>query len=501
LYSTDAFLHIASHSITHLFMQYTISYQHAASRFIQISCQVNTANESTVNMQLAAWRPGRYELQNFAKNIRNFSVTDSDGNLLSWSKFTKDRWQIDTANAASIVVTYEYYANQPDAGGSYVCEEYLYINPVNCLMYKIGAAHQPIVLNLEVPPSYQVATQLQNIDGFQFQANNFDYLADSPIIASDSLQHHTIVESYNNQHYTIHLWFQGKHPFDIKRLLDDTRNYTMYQIECMQQMPCVNFHFLYLMHDKPFRHGVEHLDSTVIAMGQLDSQTVEEYYHDLLAISSHEFFHLWNIKRIRPSTMLPYDFTKENYSTLGYIYEGITTYLGDLFLLHAGVWNVDQYLASLSADFEKHFNNGGRFNYSVAQSSFDTWLDGYVPGVPERKVSIYTEGLVAAWIADAMLLKSSGKRLTDVMRELCIYCGNAERGYDEQMYVQLLQQAGACDWQSYFNEIINGQGKWDLWIEKAKNILGVEINTNAERRVQISVVHESETLTKEWLGI
>lgn len=482
-------------------MQYTISYQQAATRFIQITCLVDTANEQKVNLQLPSWRPGRYELQNFAKNIRNFSVTDLDGNLLNWTKLTKDCWQIDTARAASIIVTYEYFANQPDAGGSFVCDEYLYINPVNCLMYQEGAMHQPVNLILEVPESYQVATQLQQVGPFHFQANNFDYLADSPIIASDSLEHHTIVESYNNQQYTIHLWFQGKHPFDIPRLLDDTRAYTTHQIACMQQMPCVNYHFLYLMHDKPFRHGVEHLDSTVIAMGQLENQTVEEYYHDLLAISSHEFFHLWNIKRIRPSAMLPYDFTKENYSTLGYIYEGITTYLGDLFLLHAGVWNVDQYLASLSADFEKHYKNGGRWNYSVAQSSFDTWLDGYVPGVPDRKVSIYTEGLVAAWIADAMLLHSTGKRLTDVMRELCQYCGNAERGYDEQLYRELLQQAGAGDWQSYFTEIINGQGKWDLWIDKAQKLLGVAINRNSDNRVQISVVDESESLAKVWLGI
>jgi predicted metalloprotease with PDZ domain len=482
-------------------MQYTISYQQAASRFIQISCKVNTANEETIKLQLPSWRPGRYELQNFAKNIRNFTVCDLNGKPLNWSKLTKDCWQIDTANITSIIIKYEYYANQLDAGGSYVSDEYLYINPVNCLMYNTNAQDQSISLKLEVPHSYQVATQLQKVAPFHYKAINFDYLADSPIIASDSLTHHTIIESYKHKQYTIHLWFQGKHPFDIDRLIEDTRKYTTYQIEVMQQMPCADYHFLYLMHDKPFRHGVEHLDSTVIAMGQLENQTVEEYYNDLLAISSHEFFHLWNIKRMRPSTMLPYDFTKENYSTLGYIYEGITTYLGDLFLLHAGVWTVDQYLDSLSADFEKHYKNGGRFNYSVAQSSFDTWLDGYVPGVPDRKVSIYTEGLVAAWIADAILLKNAGKRLTDVMRELSNYCENGEQGYEEQNYLNLLQKEAKFDWQSYFNEIIHGQGKWDLWIDKAANMLKIKINRTPENRVKITVIDESETLTKVWLGI
>ena len=192
----------------------------------------------------------------------------------------------------------------------------------------------------------------------------------------------------------------------------------------------------------PFRHGVEHADSTVIAMGKSNDDTDEEFHNDLLAISSHELFHLWNIKRIRPIEMWPYDYTKENYSTLGYVYEGITTYYGDLMLLRSGVWNWEQYLSSLNSDLQRHYNNSGRFNYSVAESSFDTWLDGYVPGIPARKTSIYIEGLLAALIADILIIKNSeGKYCLDnVMHDFYHDCYANGKGYSEVEYKLLLEK-------------------------------------------------------------
>ena len=132
-------------------------------------------------------------------------------------------------------------------------------------------------------------------------------------------------------------------------------------------------------------------------------------YPDLLGVSSHELYHTWNVKAIRPIELFPYDFTKENYSELGYLCEGVTTYMGDLFLFKSNVFSEEEYFNELNQQLQKHFDNPGRFNYSVAASSFDTWLDGYVPGVPNRKVSIYTEGCLIALVCDLMIIHHSKK--------------------------------------------------------------------------------------------
>lgn len=438
-------------------MHYHVSIADTENHFIQLQYTIPHIHQDYMEVQLPAWRPGRYELQNFAKNVRCFEVKDKNGNPVEYKKITKDRWLITTKNNSEVIIRYQYYANQPDAGACFVDENYLYINPVHCFMYTEGRADEAYTIDFELPADYEIACQMKQTGPHQLQAPNFDYLADSPLFASNHLEHHTFEVGETN----MHIWFQGDHPFDVERLVADTVLYTEKQIQVFGDLPCSEYHFLYLMHNKPARHGVEHLDSTVIAMGQLETQTEEEFYHDLLAISSHELFHLWNIKRIRPTDMLPYDFTKENYSTLGYVYEGVTTYYGDLMLLQSGVWTWEQYVQSFNGDLKRHMDNPGRFNYSVAESSWDTWLDGYVPGVLGRKVSIYIEGMLAALAADLMIIKETeGKHsLHDVMRELYQHYAKNHKGYDESIYKSLLEKYAGCSFDEYFAKLIWGKGQ------------------------------------------
>lgn len=447
-------------------MHYQISYTNADERFIQLTLTIERIQQNEIFIQLPSWRPGRYELQNFAKNIRKFQIVDVQGRQVAYTKTTKDRWKVQTEGVQSIIVSYEYFANQCDAGGSYLCNQFLYINPVNCMMYVEGRMDEEYTLTFNLPDHYMIATQMKLMDKHTCIAPHFDYLADSPLIAGNNLEHHIIESDYLGNAYHIHIWFQGKHPFDVERLLADTKTYTAFQISKMEEMPCENYHFIYLMLDSPFRHGVEHLDSTVIALGQLSDQTNEEFYHDLLAISSHEFFHLWNIKRIRPLEMLPYDFTRENYSTQGYVYEGVTTYLGDLFLYHSQVWSWEQYASSLTSDLQRHYSNTGRMHYSLAESSWDTWLDGYVPGIPGRKISIYIEGLIAAWAADVLIQQSSNHHtLYDVMHALYHEYYKKGKGYTVNDYRELLERYSGVSFDYYFQEIIVGRGYFQKWID------------------------------------
>jgi predicted metalloprotease with PDZ domain len=476
-------------------MHYQISIADTQNHFLQLTYTIPHIHQDSIEVQLPAWRPGRYELQNFAKNVRCFNVIDEKGNAIAYRKLTKDRWQIDTKGVSSVKISYQYYANQPDAGACFVDENYLYINPVHCFMYTEGRADEVYTLDFLIPDDYQIATQMKQSGKHQLVAPNFDYLADSPLFASNTLQHHT----FNVALTQMHIWFQGEHPFDIERLVEDTTDYTLKQIEVFGDLPCSDYHFLYLMHKTPARHGVEHLDSTVIAMGQTLEQTTEEYYHDLLAISSHELFHLWNIKRVRPNEMLPYDFTKENYSTLGYVYEGVTTYYGDLMLLQSGVWNWEQYAASFTGDLKRHTSNLGRFNYSVAESSWDTWLDGYVPGITGRKVSIYIEGMIAAVIADITIIKNSNGKfsLHNVLNDLYQNYYKHNKGYNETIYRELLEKYANSSFENYFQTFIWGKGKLQEGLETVLIEVGCTLKEDANGNLTLTKLDETNTLQNQ----
>ena len=151
--------------------------------------------------------------------------------------------------------------------------------------------------------------------------------------------------------------------------------------------------------------------NTVISLGPGEELMSQKMYASLLGVSSHELYHTWNVKQIRPKELLPYDYTKENYSRMGYLYEGVTTYMGDLYLKRSDVFSDEAFFKTQEENLQKHFHNGGRHNLSVADSSFDTWLDGYVMGVPNRKVSIYTEGALCAFMLDVCFLEKSAGQL------------------------------------------------------------------------------------------
>ncbi len=470
-------------------MHYQISILDTQAHFIKLEWTIDYVHQDTVYIQQPSWRPGRYELQNYVKNVRCFSINDDNGNSVPFKKVTKDKWEVDTSNVKKIIVSYEYYANQLDAGASFVNDDFLYINPVNCFMYVEGRMDEEYLLDLVLPNDYMIACQLPSTVNpttglkHQLTAKNFDTLADSPLIASSTMHHfefevHTNPAKDKELKSTIHFWFQGQPHSDMQKMIDETIAYTNEQIALFGDFPSKDYHFLYHILPTTFRHGVEHTDSTVIAMGPGTDWNNPAFYDSFMAISSHELFHLWNVKRIRPSDMLPYDFTKENYSYLGYIYEGVTTYYGDVILMRSGVWNWQQYCESFNGDLQKHLSNAGRFNYSVAESSFDTWIDGYTPGIPGRKVSIYTEGMLAAFIADVLIIKhSNGKySLDNVMHDLYNQFYKHEKGYTEVDYQSLLEQYSGISFAQYFSDLIWGKGHFDKWLTETALLIGCDIH-------------------------
>jgi predicted metalloprotease with PDZ domain len=473
---------------------YTIDCDNSQQHFIKIKVQFPVDENKTI-IHLPSWRPGRYELGNFAKNIKNFKVFNDQNKAVNFQKINKDSWEISSNETKYIRIEYQYYANELNAGSSYYNENQLYVNPVNCFLYSEGKEQFPISLKLNIPENYTIASSLVQENNFLL-AENFDELADSPFICSKNLEKQT----YSVADTNFHIWFNNQLNIPWERVIDDFRNFTKKQIEDFGEFPVSEYHFLIQSLPYLAYHGVEHLKSTVITLGP-SYDLFENRYDELLGVSSHELYHVWNVKSIRPKDLLPYDFKKENYSELGYIYEGITTYLGDLYLLKSGVFSLENYLRELSKQFQKHLDNPGRFAYSVSQSSFDTWLDGYVPGVPGRKVSIYTEGCLLAFVMDAKIRKATNNKrgIEEVMKRLYYNFAQNNKGYTEKDFIDLLENTSGESFQDFFNDYVHGTTPYEAILLEALEFIGLELiqtpsNSYSEAKLGMKTVHQSNHL-------
>jgi len=454
-------------------MHYTLSYKNPNQHLIDIRFTIPNLSGEELNVQLPAWRPGRYELGNFAQNIKTFQPKDSSGRKLSFKKTAKDSWKIQTKGARTLHIEYSYYANELNAGSTFLDETFLYVNGVNCLLYVPERINEPCDLELQIPKNYALACGLKKISPHKFSAGNYHALADSPFIASPTLQK----SSYSVERIVFTLWFQGEARPDWKMLLADFKKFTEVQHKLFGGFPFSEYHFLFLALPEKFYHGVEHTNSTVIALGPGYGMFSGKGYEDMLGVSSHELFHAWNVKTIRPVEMMPYNYSRENYSRLGYVAEGVTTYYGDLMLLRSGVFKEEQYLKTFNELLEKHFSNFGRLNLSVADSSFDTWLDGYKPGVPGRKSSIYTEGALCAFMLDMLIRKNTGnkKSLDDVLRLLNDEFGKKQKGYSESDYKSAAEKVAGIALDEFFDNYINGASLYVPQLTACLDYIGFEL--------------------------
>ena len=451
-----------------------ISYQHPNLHWLDLQLTVDNLDNDTTYLQLPAWRPGRYELGNFAKNIRKFRVRDGQDNELTCRKVAKDRWEVATADVDSFTVAYDYYAGEMNAGSTWLDEEQLYINFVNCMLYVEGRLDEPYQLSLDLPADYEIAGGLAEIKKHVLEAPSFYHLAESPIIASAQLTHW----QYKVDGHRFHLWFQGDCRLNEAKTLENFSAFTQVQMRMMNGFPVGEYHFLYQF--LPYRayHGVEHFNSTVIALGPAE-QIVEgsSWYYELLGVSSHELFHTWNIIRIRPREMMPYDYTRENYFPTGFMAEGATTYYGDLFLVRSGVFTKEEYFLELNKLFKRHFDNFGRFNHSLVDSSQDLWLDGYTPGIPDRKVSIYVKGALVCLILDLELrFQTDGEHSLDTfMQYLWDFFGKKERGYSLHDLQKLVADLSGNQISDYFKRFIFGKEPLEAKLDELLRGVGCQL--------------------------
>lgn len=457
-------------------MKYVLSYQQAHQHYLDIEYIIDRVQSEFVEIQLPAWRPGRYELGNFAKNIQKWQAFDQDERPLKFEKLTKDRWKVQTTDCNRVHIRYNYFSNELNAGSTFLDPTQLYVNPVNCFLFVPSRMQEACEVELNLPSTYKVACGLpQELNGTHtmLKATDFHELADSPFIASNSLQHN----KFDCDGIEFNFWFQGECRLDWAKLENDFSRFCRFQLQMMKKAPFSEYHFLFQLLPYRMYHGVEHVNSTVIALGPGCNLMKDHLYEDLLGVSCHELFHAWNIKTIRPVEMQPYDYTQENYSRLGYVCEGVTTYYGDLLLSRCGVFTEAQYIQTFNERLQKHVDNFGRYHLSVADSSFDTWLDGYVPGVPNRKTSIYDEGCLLAFAADLFVRKHSKNTcsLDDVMVHLYEEFALKQKGYSAADYKGIVEHYANRSFDLISGEYINAAADYRPLLQEAMEYIGCEL--------------------------
>lgn len=473
-------------------MNYKIYSKNKSSHFIDVECEIENISSATLELQLPAWRPGRYELQNFAKNIQNFEVFNEKNQQLKAIKISKDRWQVITNGAKTITAKYNYYANVINAGSSYVDEKVLYVNPVNLCIYAEGKINEKCILELQTTDNESIAGLIlssENKNTVFF--NDFYHLADSPFIISSSLQH----DSYSIGKVKFNLWFEGVISREhFQKIKTDFKKFSKEQINVFGNFPEKEYHFITWILPIPYYHGVEHRNSTMQVLGP-DNQDFAELYIDLLGLASHELFHTWNICKIRPVELLPYDFTKENYFQTCFVAEGVTTYYGDLMLYRSGVFDKTQYLKELEACYKRHFDNADHASQSLVESSWDLWLDGYAQGIPNRKVSVYHKGAIATQILDLHIQKKFDKTRSfdNIMRLMWQRFGKSKNGtpllgYTMQDYKNICEEIAEENLDWYFEKCILGKDSLFDLLNTYLQFIDLQIVRNDEKLVQLEIL-------------
>jgi len=470
-------------------LKYIFSYKEPHTHLIDIEFIADNLKGDETMIQLPAWRPGRYELGNFAKNIKQFIPQDEKGNPLSFHKTTKDCWKIHTKGIKELHIKYSYYSVDLNAGSTYLDEKQLYVNPVNCCIYIPERINEGCEVEIKVPENYIVATSMKGVGRDlksrptkrNLSAKDYHELADSPFIASPTIQHNV----FFMDGVEFNLWFQGECKPNWTKLINDFFIFANEQFVTMKgPIPSDEYHFFFQILPYRFHHGVEHLSSTVIALGPSYDVMRGDAFLELLSVSSHELFHSWNIKAIRPAEMYPYDYTKENYSRLGFVCEGVTTYYGDFFLFRSGIYSEFEVNRCLSKHLQAHFDNFGRYNLSVADSSFDTWLDGYTEIVPHRKTSIYSEGCLIALMTDLMIRKYSGneKSLDDVMRYLYNEFAKKEKGYTEADYKSTVEKMAGHSFDEFFSNYVYKANSYENALIESIDYIGLQLLNSSSKK-------------------
>jgi predicted metalloprotease with PDZ domain len=432
---------------------------------------------------LPTWRPGRYLIQNYAANVRQWSaVLRSLDNIRIW-KDGMSSWRVDARAGDEVTVRYRFYAGVLDAGSSFLDEDEAYFNGSNLFMLVDGLRGEEHRLTIAAPSDWRIESQLPREDDGTFRARDYDHLIDSPTIAAAEMTRHSFAESGA----MIHLVYRSDDGIDTEQYVDPVRSIVRTQAALFGGLPFREYRFL--NHVRERWHGVEHEDSCSIILKRsalLGAGPGDEGYDHTLSITSHELFHAWNVKRVMPAKFSPYDYWNPTPTRLLWAMEGLTSYYGDLTLLRGGLWTVERYLRHLAAEIQTFECLPARLHLSLAQASFDGWLSdpAHMHDHGNAWFSFYNKGEIVSALLDLTIRRATDheRSLDDVVRLLWSEHGSG-RGLEEDAIERAV--ARVADVGDFFARYV--EGTEPLPYEELFNAAGIAFASAPRERESASL--------------
>ena len=426
---------------------------HVTLRFVADPTQV---------LSLPTWIPGSYLIREFSKHIESVRAYDEEGRLLEIQKFEKNKWRLFNTDHELITVEYDVYAYDLSVRGAYVDQTRLYVNPACACLGLEGQEDKAVEVELFLPDElkhFQLATGMASkslVKGrFTLKAKNYAELIDAPFELAEQTRF-----SFEAKGIPHEFVVSGKHAMNAARMQQDIEKICATEISMFGSAPFLNYTFMTMATANSYG-GLEHPNSTSLISPREDLPKVNEPeepsedYQRFLGLCSHEYFHSWLVKFIRPENFVNYDLNKEGYTSLLWIFEGFTSYYDALILLRSGVISQASYIKLLKTQIDRYLQNPGRFVQSVSESSFDAWVKFYRQDENSNNAgtSYYNKGCLVALCLD-LGLRLRGSSLDALMRKLY---ENAQKGIQvhERTIVELCNELTGDNWIEQINHLIN----------------------------------------------
>ncbi len=466
-------------------MSIIVSMEKPTSHYYHVIFRADDLKAESLDFKMPVWTPGYYRIMDYAKNVKDFKAEDAAGRSLAWEKKAKNTWRVHSGKTASVVVNYDVYAFNRFVADSYLGDDGGFITPAGVFMHIAGRLRDAVTVTVVPHPDWkQVSTGLDPVAGRSstFLARDFDTLYDCPILVGNP---EILTFEAAGLPHTVAAYDLGL--LDRNRLTGNLKRIVEAAAELMGELPYSHYTFLII---GPGGGGLEHLNSTAVTLNPV-SLADARGYQGWLAFIAHEYFHLFNVKTIRPIALGPFDYDRENYTTMLWFSEGVTVYYEYLLLNRAGLMTRDEVLERLSSIIAKYENAPGRRHQPATLSSFDTWTGflGRSEHAANTTISYYDIGCGLGLLLDLKIREASKGRasLDDVMRTLYrTFHKEKKRGFTDQELREVCERAAGVPLAEIFDVYAATVREWDY--AKYLGYAGLTIDT------------ESRALSGPWFG-
>lgn len=444
---------VLSGSRFQLALHYFVAMPQPESHLFEVRLEVQGWDRPILDLKMPVWTPGSYLVREYARHLQDFRV-DAE-HPLSWHKVGKNHWQIQSSTPQALTVSYRIFANELTVRTNHLDSTHGYFNPAALCFYIPGFEHTAIALTISPPRStWRIATALPPVPGEPntFHAADFDTLVDSPVEVGE----HQLYEfEVLGKPHQFAIWGAGN--VKPNPLILDTQRIIEAEAALFGGLPYSQYLFLLHLSSNGFG-GLEHKNSCTLNYSRFGFRTAEKYQR-LMQLVAHEFFHLWNVKHIRPKALETFDYNGENYTPSLWFSEGTTSYYDLVFPLRAGIYSIETYLKNLSKEITRFLTIPGRKVQPLSESSFDAWIKLYRRDAnsDNSQISYYLKGEMVSLLLDLLIRQRhhNGRSLDDVLRRLWHDFGKDEVGFTPEQLQAVIESVAETDLAAFFHRYLH----------------------------------------------